>query len=73
MRIFQIYEFNKGFALVLKISHFTLILVIWASFWEDKMTIEYTVPEQPRVEFDTPLFKYTVPEQPRVNWMTSER
>ena len=28
--------------------------------------------EQPRVEFDTPLFQYTGPEQPRVNWMTSE-
>ena len=25
MRILQIYEFDKGFALVLKISHFTLI------------------------------------------------
>ena len=23
--------------------------------------------EQPRVEFDTPLFQYTGPEQPRVN------
>ena len=41
MRILQIYEFDKGFALVLKISHFTLILVILASFWEDKMTIEW--------------------------------
>ena len=41
MRILQIYEFNKGFALVLEIPHFTLILVIWASFWEDKMTIEW--------------------------------
>ena len=29
--------------------------------------------EQPRVEFDTPLFQYTGPEQPRVNWMTLER
>ena len=30
----------KGHALIQKILHFTLVLVIWASFLDDKMIIE---------------------------------
>ena len=49
----------KGHALIKKILHFTLVLVIWTSFWDDKMIIEWK-KRQPNEVKPLPIFRSLV-------------
>ena len=62
----------KGHALIQKILHFTLVLVIWASFLDDKMIIERKKCQPNEVKSLTFFCSFVILSFQNDNEMTNE-